>query len=261
MNNKIIRMAVAVIAAVVLAGGLEACSGQQLVSLATGKVAYHPSYWVLEADTSGSTAPQARRGGSYEGQMMAGLSQAAREQATVFATAVDGNAIGDAAWPIDRVQLRSSSGGGNAHLAEVGRVRKAEGLRRRVQALLSTRPTNGSDILGALQQVAQLGHDLPSGAPKTLVLLTDGAINLSRYGGYDAYDEPPETPLARRALIARFQREGELPKLDGWKVYLGGIGVGIGDRRTARAVVALWKALIPATGAELVQINPTLAFG
>jgi hypothetical protein len=261
MNNKIMRAAVAVVVALVLAGGLEACSGQQLVSFATGKVAYHPSFWVLEADTSGSTAPQARRGGSYEGQMMAALSQAAREQATVFGAAVDGNAIGDAAWPIDRVQLRSSSGGGNARLAEAGRVRQAEGLRGRVQALLASRPTNGSDILGALQQVAQLGHDLPSGAPKTLVLLTDGAINLSRYGGYDVYNEPPDTPFARRELIARFKRESELPKLDGWKVYLGGIGVGIGDRQTARAVVALWEALIPATGAKLAQINPTLAFG
>jgi hypothetical protein len=121
--------------------------------------------------------------------------------------------------------------------------------------------SSGSDILGALQRVAQLGRSLPKGTSKTLVLLSDGALNLSRFGGYDIYENPPNSTAARRSLIARFKREGELPKLTGWKVYLGGIGVGIGDRRTARAVVALWEALIPATGAKLVQTSSTLSFG
>jgi hypothetical protein len=260
-TTKITVCTAAAVVALVLAGSLSACSQQQLASFATGSAPYHPSYWVVEADTSGSTAPQARRGGSYEKQIMAALAQAGREQATVFAAAIDGNAIGDAAWQIDGVPLRSTGGGGNSNLAEASRVHKAAGLRGQVQTLLASRPTNGSDILGALQQVAQLGHDLPAGAPKTLVLLTDGAINLSRYGGYDVYNVPPDTVSFRRTLIAQFEREGELPKLAGWKVYLGGIGVGVGDRRTARGVVALWEELIPAAGAQLVQINPSLAFG
>jgi hypothetical protein len=255
------RLAAMIGIGAVLAGSLSACSEQQLASFVGGKVAYYPSYWVVEADTSGSTAPEAKLGGTYEKEVMAALAHAGRAQATVYAGAMDGNAIGDAAWPIDGVPLRSSAGGGNARLAESARVRKAAGLRPQVRNLLASRPTNGSDILGSLQQVAQLGRDLPAGAPRTLVLLTDGAINLSRFGGYDIYTNPPDSPAARRALIARFKQEGELPKLDGWKVYLGGIGVGIGDRRTARAVVSLWEALIPATGAQLVQINSTLAFG
>lgn len=264
MNIKVkhlIRWGTAATVAALLAGGLSACSQQQVASFVTGTSAYHPSYWVIEADTSGSTASQAGRGGRYEEEVMAALGQAGRAQATVFAAAIDGNAIGDAAWQIDGVQLRSSAGGGNVRLAEAARVRRAAGLRSQVRRLLASRPTNGSDILGALQQVARLGHDLPAGTPKTLVLLTDGAINLGRLGGYDIYNEPPDTPAARRALIARFEREGELPQLVGWKVYLGGIGVGIGDRRTARAVVALWEELIPATRAELVQNNSTLTLG
>jgi len=238
-----------------------ACSQQQVASFVTGTSTYRPSYWVIEADTSGSTESQTERGGRYEKEVRAALAQAAQAQATVFASAIDGNAIGDAAWQIDGVQLRSSAGGGNVRLAEAARVRRAGGLHGQVRRLLASRPTSGSDILGALQQVARLSRDLPAGAPKTLVLLTDGAINLGRFGGYDIYNEPPDTPAARRALVARFEGEGELPHLAGWKVYLGGIGVGIGDRRTARAVVALWEALIPATGAHLVQINSTLAFG
>ena len=94
------------------------------------------------------------------------------------------------------------------------------------------------------------------------MLLTDGAINLSRFGGYDIYARPPRTPAERMALIAQFKREGELPRLRGWKVYLGGIGVGIGDRSTARDVVALWEALRSRPpGLSFVQINSTLAFG
>lgn len=245
----------------VLAGSLSACSEQQLASFASGKVPYQASYWVVKADTSGSTAPETKPGGAYEREIMAALAQAGRNQATVYAGMIDGNAIGDAAWPIDGFSLRSGGGGGNARLAESARVRRASGLRGQVQRLLASRPTNGSDILGALQQVAQLGRDLPASAPKTLVLLSDGAINLSKFGGYDIYTDPPDSPAARRALIARFKQEGELPRLAGWKVYLGGIGVGIQDRRTAKAVVALWEALVPATGAELAGINSTLAFG
>lgn len=263
MRTSIKRLAsvVAVTVAIALpAVTLTACSEQQLVAFATGKSPYHPNYWVIRADTSGSTAPQTGRGGSYEAQIMAALAQAARQQATVFAAPIDGNAIGDATWQIDGARLRSAAEGGNARLTEAARVRRAGGLRTQVRTLLGTRPTNGSDILGSLQQVAQLGRDLPAAAPKTLLLLTDGAINLSRFGGYDIYTNPPDTPTARRELIARFRREGELPKLSDWRVYLGGIGIGIGDRRTARAVVALWEALIPATGAQLMQINSTLAF-
>lgn len=264
MNSKathFVRWGVAAAATALLAVGLTACSQQQVTSFVTGTSAYHPSYWVIEADTSGSTVSQTRRGGRYEQEVMAALTQAGRAQATVFAAAIDGNAIGDAAWQIDGVQLRSTAGGGNVRLAEAARVRQAVGLRDRVRRLLASRPTNGSDILGALQQVARLGRNLPAGVPKTLELLTDGAINLGQSSGYDIYNEPPDTPAARRALIARFKSEGELPQLTGWTVDLGGVAVGIGDRRTARAVVALWEELIPATGAELVQNNSTLTFG
>ncbi|HUB73992.1 MAG TPA: hypothetical protein VL979_08155 [Solirubrobacteraceae bacterium] len=258
--KRVVVVAAAVAATPVAVAALSACSQQQLASVVTGKLAYHPAYWVIEGDTSGSTERQGVRGGVYEHEIMAALAQAAHQQATVFAGAIDGNAIGDAAWQIDGVRLTASRDGGNAKLAEGARQRRADGLRGQVRRLLATRPTNGSDILGALQQVVHLTHSLPRGAPRTLVLLTDGAINLSKFGGYDVYTQPPDTRAVRQALIARFEREGELPQLAGWRVYLGGIGVGIGDRRTARAVVALWEELIAAAGAEVVQAGPTLAF-
>ncbi len=257
----IIRRTTAAAALAVFCASLMGCSQQQLASFVTGKAPVRPSYWVVEADTSGSAASQGHKGGPYEQEIMGALAEAAREQATVYGGAIDGNAVGDASWQIDGVPLISSAGGGNARLAEAARVRRTVGLREKVRQLLATRPTNGSDILGALQRVAQLGRSLPKGAPKTLVLLSDGAINLSRFGGYDVYAHPPDTPAIRRGLIAQFRAERELPDLSGWRVCLGGIGVGVGDRSTARAVVELWEALIPATGATLVQINSTLAFG
>lgn len=262
MSNSIKRVCCVVAGATVLLAGslsLSACSGQ-LTAFVTGKAPYRPSYWVIEADTSGSTAQQRRPGGAYEQEIMGALRVAARGQATVYASAVDGNAFGDAGWIINGVTLRSASVGGSAKLAEVARMRKARGLRPQARRLLETHPTGGSDIVGALQRVGQLAHDLPPRAPKTLVLLTDGAIDLQPYGGYDIYTDPPVTAAERQAVIASFKRAGELPNLTGWRVYLGGIALGVHDRRTARAVITLWEALIPATGAQLVQINSMLAW-
>jgi hypothetical protein len=255
-----LRTGATVVALALSVPGLSACSQQQFTEAVTGRTPYRPNYWVIDADTSGSTASQTHPNGPYEQQIMAALAQAAREQATVYAAPIDGNAVGDVVWTIDGKRLRGSAGGGNRQLAEAARVQMAQRLCPQVRLLLHSRPTSGSDIVGGLQRVAQLGRDLPRSAPKTLVLLTDGAINLSRYGGYDVYSNPPDTPAKRRAVIARLKRSGELPRLPGWNVYLGGIGVGIGDRTTARGVVALWEALVPAMGARLVQINSTLEF-
>ena len=263
MNTKItniLRVGATVMAVALPVAGLSACSQQQFTEAVTGRTPYHANYWVIDADTSGSTASQTYPNGSYEQQIMAALALAARNQATVYAAPIDGNAVGDATWTIDGERLRSSAGGGNPQLAEAARVQMAQRLRPPVRALLHSRPTNGSDIVGGLQRVAQLGRDLPRSAPKTLVLLTDGAINLSLYGGYDVYAAPPNTPAKRRAVIAQLRRSDELPRLPGWNVYLGGIGVGIGDRTTARGVIALWEALVPAMGAHLVQVNSTLGF-
>jgi hypothetical protein len=258
--KRITILAVLVLAGISLAVSFTACAPTKLTAFVTGKGTYRLSAWTILADTSGSTATQTKPGGVYEHEIMAALETAARMQATVYASAVDGNAIADGSWEINRVELRSTRTS-NAKLAERARARKARHLRGQVQHLLASRPTSGSDLLGGLQDVARFGRSLPKGLPKTLVLLTDGALNLSRFGGYDIYTNPPDAPDMRRRLIARFKREGELPNLSGWKVYLGGIGVGIGDRATARAVLELWEALIPATGATLVQINSTLAFG
>lgn len=238
---------------------LAACSKSEVASFVTGKTPYHRSYWVLQADTSGSTTPETITGGVYEREMFGALAEAARRQATVYASPIDGNSVANGGWQITGVSLHSTAGGGNAHLAEAVSVKRATSLHPEIRHILLSRLTNGSDILGGLQHVAQLGRDLPSNASKTLVLLTDGALNLAGFGGYDIYTHPPDSPAARRALITQFRREGELPDLSGWHVYLGGIGVGIGDRRTARAVIALWEELIPATGAQLVEINSVLS--
>lgn len=237
-----------------------ACSQQQLVKFATGEKPYHQNYWVISADTSGSTTRQTQVGGPYEQEAMAALEEAAHEEATLYAAPIDGNSLADADWSINALSLHDSGGGGSARIAEAVDLQRARGLRGQIRTLLHTRLTNGSDIMGALARISQLGRDLPRDAPKTLVLLTDGAINLSLSGGYDIYTDPPDTPGARRALVALLKRRGELPSLPNWTVYAGGIGVGVGNRATAQAIIALWEELVPAMGARLVQMNSTLAF-
>jgi hypothetical protein len=258
-KSRILRLSIATSAAICLAVGLSACS-QQIAGFVTGKQSYHPNYWVIDADTSGSTASQTYRGGPYEQEMMAALEQSARETARVYAAPVDGDTLADGTWAINGVLLRTEAGGGSSQFAEAARVQMAKRLRPNVRAILRSRLTNGSDILGALRRVALLNKELPAGASKTLILLTDGAINLSRYGGYDAYSQPPDTTVKRHQIVAQLQRSGELPQLPGWNVYLGGIGVGIGNRTTASGVIALWEELVPAMGAHLIEINSLLSF-
>jgi hypothetical protein len=249
-----------VVATIAVTAALAGCSQTQLTGLVTGHTATRPTVWVVEPDTSGSTTPQTRIGGPYEHEIVSALAEAAREEATVYGAPIDGNAIADAGWLIDGIRLKSTGGGGNAKLAELARIRRASGLRRVVRQMLRTRPTNGSDILGALQGVSRFGRTVPPGTEKVAVLLTDGAINISGSGGYDIYTTPPDTREERKAVIARFKREGELPDLRGWKIYLGGVGVGISNRRTARATVLLWNELVTTMHATLTEESATLAF-
>src|SRR5664280_1911003 len=103
MNVKIkniLRVGAIAAAVAVPTVSLAACSQQQLGGFVTGKTPYHPTYWVIDADTSGSTSSQTYTGGVYEEEIMGALAQAARSQATVYAGPIDGNAVGDAAWTI-----------------------------------------------------------------------------------------------------------------------------------------------------------------
>ena len=43
-------------------------------------------------------------------------------------------------------------------------------------------------------------------------------------------------------------------------MYLAGLGLGISNRETAKAVIRFWKELVPLTGAKLRSTDASLRF-
>jgi len=69
-------------------------------------------------------------------------------------------------------------------------------------------------------------------------------------------------PLRERNPRGRWPRSlaAKLPKLAGFDVYLAGLGLGISNRETAKAMIRFWKELVPLTGAKLRSTDASLRF-
>ena len=74
--------------------------------------------------------------------------------------------------------------------------------------------------------------------------------------------ENPRIPLRERNPRGRWPRSlaAKLPKLAGFDVYLAGLGLGISNRETAKAMIRFWKELVPLTGAKLRSTDASLRF-
>jgi hypothetical protein len=211
----------------------------------------------IVADASGSTDAERRPGGLYETAAMKAVRETARHRGgEVFAAPIDGNSTADSTWVIDGRTFDEQLGG-NANLGEAARIRAAGSLRPAVRRLLRRGPRAGSDILGALQRVSLAAKAIPRTRRRVLVLLSDGAIVTS---GYDLYAHAPRNEGQRRAAIRDLRSRGELADLHGFSVALVGIGIGVSNRTTAKAALALWRELIPAMGGRLVSEDSSLRF-
>lgn len=261
MNNiERTRVRVTATAVTLLAILLVGCSTAAIEENIVGTQQCDPGPIVYTVvDTSDSTEQQRARGAAYQEALMnAVIPETARMCGDLFATAADGNAIANGRWIIDGAQFRQTAGG-NKTVAAEGRARKAQkDLGRHVQQLLRAHSTNGSDVLGALQRVAVTAKDVPAGRRKVIVLLTDGVLVVK--GHYSAYKTPLNTRERRKKFIARLRAGAELPDLRGVEVFLGGVGVGVGNRETAKAIIATWTTLVGEAGGELESIDSTLRF-
>jgi hypothetical protein len=184
-----------------LAAALAGCGlGDELAG--TAPTPTTPLVTVVVADISGSTL--ARRG-AYVADAMTAIDATAELGGAVYLAAVDGRAIDDG-WQLHDRRFATRLGGGNVRLVRAARRRQAERLRPRVQRLLRAHGQPGSDVLAMLSPVRQLLCRLP-GVERRVLVISDGAVNA---GGVNLARRPPMTRIARRDLIARLRRRGEL---------------------------------------------------
>lgn len=234
---------------------LTGCDVEQIV---TGKepapkvqdVVYIPT------DISRSTLTERRRGGLYEHAIERVLLETARQRGSVVLGRITGNSLG-ATWAFGKT-FKTPGGIADPTVARAARERQARSLMPRVRSLLKEQG-DGTDVLGALRQVARRAATLPAGKyNKVAVVVTDGAIVVGR--NLDLYHRIPRTPASRRHFIAGLKRAGEVPDLTGFKVYLVGVAVGVRNRNTAGALITLWDNLISASGAHLVANDADLVY-
>lgn len=258
MFNTTLPKGVAAVAATLITLTLSACSPSQIERAFIGQKQCTGGPKVLTVtDTSGSTRHERAPAGLYESGEMAVIEETAAACGALYATTADGNAVADGRWDIDGTQFTQALG--NQQLGEAERVQAGKKLLPEVRNMLRLTPTAGTDILGALDR-AQLALAAIKGGQQEIVYVeTDGVLNVAGRGGYSLYQVPIDTPRRRAKFIDRLRVAGEIPDLGGAKVVLEGIGVGVGDRRLARAVVVLWQQLVPAMNGHLVSIDAAVS--
>ena len=252
---RLLRMTVVVIAVMIVTGSLAGCGqGGELTGSAAGSAPKRVT--VITADISASTLGQRDR---YVDDVMAAIVGTAELDGAVYVSTVDGLATNDV-WQLPDRRFTSSIGGGNPTLARAARSHQAERLRPEVRRLLHGRGRGGSDLLAMLTNVRRLLCTLPD-AERRVVIVSDGGVLA---GGVNLYRQPPRTEFARRHLIGRLRRSGEIPPdLDcrvgsPVRVWLSGLGIGIARRDIAMAVRRFYVEVIESTGAVVAAEGPQL---
>lgn len=252
---RVVRPVPVVVAATLLSAWLVGCGlGDKL----TGERPQNePSLvTVIVADISGSTL--ARRD-AYVADAMVATTTTAELGGAVYLTTVDGLSADDV-WQIPGRRFATSIGGGNQALARAARRQQAERLRPRVTRLLHAHGQAGSDLLAILTNVRRLFCTVP-GVERRVVLISDGAVNA---GGVDLSRHPPLTRGARRRLIKRLRHRQEIPaELDcqtgsAVRVWLSGLGAGIGNRAAAMATRRFFIDAVESTGVVIAAEGPQL---
>jgi hypothetical protein len=256
--KKMTQIGVAAAAATLLALVLGGCGATSaaLTLLNGGPCQRGPTVFLVP-DVSGSTAALRQPGGLYSQAVETAIAATARSCGSLYAGRVEGNGL-DTTWTIDGKEFRQTIGGNDA-LGAAARAEKAkQDIFPKISALLTTKRTPGTDLLGVMSRVSDAAVSLPADQRHqlTLILLTDGVLNLP--GHYSLYSTPIGTPVERQAFIARLRASGEIPDLTGFDVYLPWLGVGVTNRDLAKAVIELWQELIPLTGGRLRSVDGSL---
>ncbi|MFC4589562.1 hypothetical protein [Sphaerisporangium corydalis] len=111
-----------------------------------------------------------------------------------------------------------------------------------------TRTRTGSDVIGALADIARQANPLDT--PARLLLISDMAQNTKELNLYKA---EIGTAALREAIIARLRRDNRLPRLEGTQVRIVGFGVNVtSDALRQQQFRDFWNLLFQRAGAPPV---------
>lgn len=212
----------------------------------------------LVVDRSESTAALRKPGGLYAQAITRTINETASACGVLFAAPATGNSIGEGRWLIDGEEFLQSFGNEERSGEVRGKIAE-RALRPKARLLLVTdrNQTPGSDHLGIMRRVVAAAGSgaLTAGREKVIVMLFDGALNVTGAGRLSVYDQPLVTRDQRERFIAKLRESSEIPDLSGVRVFAVGLGLGL-ERGVAEGVLALWPDLIKnESGGEFVNAD------
>ena len=162
--KKMAQIGVAAAAATLLALPLAGCGATNAALTLLNGGACKPGPTVfLVADVSGSTTALRQPGGLYTTTVEAAVTGTAKACGSLYAGRVEGNGL-NTTWTIDGKEFRQTIGGNDA----LGAAARAEKAKRdvfpKISALLTTRHTPGTDLLGVMSRVSDAAASLPAGS-------------------------------------------------------------------------------------------------
>lgn len=243
----------AAIAAALIALVLGGCSTAALNTFVTGKQNHNgPATFVLT-----DPGPTTTNGAPYQTAVLNTITETLKEGGQVFAAPITADTAANGAWMITAKQENDKQIPGSATLSADARVKAGAALKPTVARMLS-QPNPGADVLSGIQRAIYTARGLPRTTRKVLVIIMSGEI---RAAGIDTTVNPPVTLLDREHLIEQILNSRAIPpgslRLFN-AVYLAGIGVGVPDVASARALEVFWPDLIRAAGGNLISSDSVL---
>ena len=206
---------------------------------------------LLLLDMSGEVDPETT-GERY----MEIVDQVLEETSGAFAVdTIDDNPLGNDGLPVNEVIEPFDSLADN----QLAYEQEAEGLRDSINELvMNDEPSGGAAILDSLLAAQDYFDNWSEAETKRLVIVSDMIETSDRISSNRAMNE--ET---RQAFIEKDRASGDLPELDGVKVWVAGAGVNEAEGIKAnynRRITDFWLDYLAATGADASdeRFGPTL---
>jgi len=174
----------------------------------------------------------------------------ASKEGLLFADLIDEDPLAHSELPIQTSFLLPERVRGNPLYESAARNKMVSAVTAQVSELLGREPSQGTDILGAVQLAQRIFEREGASGPHYLVIFSD---MFNKSPDADFYSNVP-APRDVQTLIAALTRSGRLPDLCGVSVLVSGAGVQAQASASPERILSVqhfWQAYFGATGAEL----------
>lgn len=175
----------------------------------------------------------------------------------IYADRITGNSFSNASFKIqavlDEEALKLAPGNDNPTVISARIKKKLPELLKKLgtaaEELLSEKPSNTTDIMGALNAVEQLFNNYDKNYRKKLVIMSD----MLEFSKDYQFDKASLNENEINTIIHKEKNLKRLPNLEGVEVFV--IGAGGANREKSLAVRNFWVQYFKATGAILDTKN------